>query len=63
MITSEELNALAAKAKPVFKQFYKKNKKKLEKMPDNYCSIYEHRPKACGNIRIPTGKSLCRFIT
>ena len=121
MITPEELKVLAAKAEPVFKQFYKKNKKKLEKMdeeihylhevlsaatdclqcanccrtlgpaiydkdiermakalrmkpsevvsqylkvdedkdyvfqsmpcpflmPDNYCSIYEHRPKAC----------------
>lgn len=121
MITPEELKVLAAKAEPAFKQFYKKNKKKLEKMdpeihylheiyseetdclqcanccrslgpaiydkdierigkalkmkpsevvtqylkvdedkdyvfqsmpcpflmPDNYCSIYEHRPKAC----------------
>ncbi len=121
MITSEELKLLAAKAEPVFKQFYKKNRKKLATMdneihslhnvysaetdclqcanccrnlgpaiydkdiermskalrikpsevvaqylridedndyvfqsmpcpflmPDNYCSIYEHRPKAC----------------
>ena len=41
MITPEELKVLAAKAEPVFKQFYKKNKKKLEKMDGEIHYLHE----------------------
>ncbi len=41
MNTPEELKVLAAKAEPVFKQFYKKNKKKLEKMDDEIHFLHQ----------------------
>ena len=41
MITPEELKALALKRTPVFKNYYKKNKKKLEKMDDKVHAFHD----------------------
>ncbi len=41
MFNSEELKILASKAEPAFKQFYKKNKKKLEKMDNEIHYLHE----------------------
>ncbi len=41
MISPEELKLLAQKAEPVFNQYYKKNKKKLEKMDDEIHFLHE----------------------
>ncbi len=41
MISPEELKKLAQKNAPVFKKYYQKNKKKLEKMDDEIHSLHD----------------------